>query len=91
MAGAGYDQSPSESNLYFTPQFMDTGSKIILSGGFVWHYRNWDFSASTSYTGYPEETVTDMVDLNDDGLNDTFNGIFRAETYETVFSFNYRF
>ena len=91
LAGGTDDQSPSRINSQLSPQFIDTGDKYTFSGGLTWHYRQYDFSFVTSYTTYPELTTTDLVDLNADGLYDNFNGFFKAESYETVFSFVYRF
>lgn len=91
LAGGSDDQSPSRVNSLLTPQFVDTGDKLTFSGGLIWHYRQYDFGFVTSYTSYPDLDTYDLVDANADGLFDNFNGFYKAESYETVFSFIYRF
>ncbi len=91
IGGGSVDQSPARSNSLMTPQFIDTGDKNRISGGLIWHYRQYDFGFVTSYTSYPDLTSTDLVDVNSDGLFDNMNGFYGAESYETVFSFIYRF
>lgn len=90
MGGVTHDESPAANQL-LTPQFIDTGDKLMLSGGFLWHYRQWDFGFMTSYTSADELNTPDMVDLDDDGMYDSFKGSYKADTYETILSFNYRF
>ena len=91
VGGGSADQSPSRLNSQLTPQFIDTGDKYTYSGGLIWHYRQYDFGFITSYTSYPDLTSLDLVDLNSDGIYDNFNGFYKADSYETVFSFVYRF
>lgn len=91
LAGVSDDQSPIHNTSEINPQFIDTGDKVTVSGGVIWHYQQWDFGVSTSYTYYPDFSAPDMVDLNNDGLYDTFKGSYKASRYETVLSFNYRF
>lgn len=91
IAGGSADQSPSRVNSLLSPQFFDTGDKYTFSGGLIWHYRQYDFGVVTRYTSYPDLTSLDLVDSNSDGIYDNFNGFFKAASYETVFSFIYRF
>ncbi len=91
LGGGSVDQSPSRENSLLTPQFIDTGDKQTFSGGLIWHYRQYDLGFVTSYTSYPDLNSGDLVDANADGLFDNFNGFYKAESYETVFSFIYRF
>ena len=91
LGGGSADQSPSRNNSLLSPQFFDTGDKYTFSGGLIWHYRQYDFGVVTSYTTYPDLSVDELVDINADGLFDNFNGLYKAESYETVFSFIYRF
>lgn len=90
MGGVTHDETPVANNL-LTPQFIDTGDKLMLSGGFIWHYRQWDFGVMTSYTSADELDTGQLTDLNNDGLYDSFKGTYKADTYETILSFNYRF
>ena len=91
LGGFGYDQSASRDALEITPLLFDTGDKYTFSAGAIYHYQQWDFGVITSYTTLPDLTVTDLVDTNNDGLYDSFAGDYKANTYETVVSFNYRF
>lgn len=91
IGGASDDQSPSRNNTLLTPQFMDTGDKLTFSGGMIWHYRQYDFGLVSSFTSYPDLSSPDLVDTNGDGLYDNFNGFYKGDSYETVFSFVYRF
>lgn len=91
IGGGSADQSPARLNSLLTPQFIDTGDKYTFSGGFIWHYRQYDLGFVTSYTTYPDLTTSDLVDSNSDGVFDNFNGFYTAESFETVFSFIYRF
>ena len=91
MAGLSYDQSPARDAAEFTPLFFDTGNKTGISGGAIYHHGQWDFGISGAYTAYSDLTVSELVDTNKDGLVDSFAGQYKANTYETVLSFNYRF
>ena len=91
IAGGSADQSPSRTNSLLTPQFFDTGDKYTFSGGLIWHHNQYDFGVTTRYTSYPDLTALDLEDINSDGIYDNFNGFFKAASYETVFSFIYRF
>ena len=73
-----------------TPQFVDTGDRLGLNFGFVTHIDRWDFGFVTSYFDHPD-LKTGLVDVNNDDIADSFPGEYRASTYETVLSFNYRF
>jgi hypothetical protein len=87
------DQSPARSNSLLTPQFIDTGDKLTFSGGALIKHQNWEFGAVTSYTKYPDLSVSKLSSIDDDdlGLFDNVNGTYSGATYETIFSFNYRF
>lgn len=91
LAGASTDQSPAREAAEITPQFVDTGDKYSFSGGLIYHRERWDFGVAGSFTTYPDLTVPDLVDSDDDGMFDSFAGQYKAFTYETVLSFNYRF
>ena len=90
FAGGYADQSPARKTTQFTPNFVDTGDKYNLSGGFMFHINEWDIGLATSYTSYPDLTVT-KIDSDGDGIDDTIPGFYQADYYETVLSFIYRF
>jgi len=91
MGGVSWDQSPATSNNLQTPLAIDLGEKLGIHGGITVHVQEWELTFSTSYIKHPEEDVSEFVDLNNDGLFDSFPGSYKAETYLTTFSFNYRF
>jgi long-chain fatty acid transport protein len=91
LAGGSMDQSPSTDNEYFTPLFMDLGTKYGLSGGLMVHIQQWDIGLVTSYLNHPDVNDVALVDIDGDGSMDTFAGDFKAATYNTSLSFNYRF
>lgn len=91
LAGGSYDQSPARDAVEFTPQLIDTGNKYSYSTGVIYHHDQWDFGIAGSVTTYPDLTVDNLVDSDADGLTDSFTGEYKASTYETVLSFNYRF
>ena len=90
FAGGYADQSPARKTTQFTPNFVDTGDKYNLSGGFMFHINEWDIGLATSITSYPDLTVTE-IDSDGDGIDDTIPGFYQADYYETVLSFIYRF
>ncbi len=89
-AGGSADQSPARKATQFTPNFVDTGDKYGLSGGIMFHINAWDFGIASSYTSYPDLTVG-ALDSDNDGIDDSFPGLYKADFYETVLSFIYRF
>lgn len=88
LGGVAMDQSPVDEAVEFTPQFVDTGDKLIMNFGGQFHIKQWDLGIVTSYTKQPDLTV-DGLDL--DETFQVFPGEYRAETFETILSFNYRF
>jgi len=91
MGGLFVDQSPAGDKEQFSPLFMDLGTKLGLNGGLVYHINEWDLGLSTSYTSQPDASVSTMEDIDGDGLLDSFAGDYKAATYQTSFSINYRF
>ncbi len=91
LGGFGVDQSPAGNVEQFTPLFMDLGTKFSFSGGFQLHIEQWDLGLTTGYTHYPDAEVSTLEDIDGDGHADSFTGSYKAATYQTVLSFNYRF
>jgi len=91
MAGTFMDQSANKDDQGVVPQFMDTGNKFGLSAGLTVHIQQWDLGLASCYTHYPNLTVSSQADLNGDGTNDLVPGTYKAQTYETILSVNYRF
>ncbi len=82
LAGTSYDQSPLRKTSALTAQFMDTGDKLGLNSGFLFHANRWDLGVVTSYTNSSELSTSEEGSLPGD---------YKASAYETVFSLSYRF
>lgn len=91
LGGLSFDQSPARDAKQITPQFVDTGTRVGISGGVTFHIQQWDLSVVSSYVQQPDLTVESISDFDGDGSPDSFAGDYQADTYETVLSFNYRF
>ena len=91
LGGLSMDQSPARKNEQFHPLFFDLGTKLSFSTGLILHLEQWDLGVSTSYTRYPDASVEELEDIDGDGHPENFAGDFKAASYQTVFSFNYRF
>lgn len=93
LGGISNDQSPTRKNSLLVPQFIDTGDKLTFSLGTLIRHQKWEFGVVSSYTKYPDLSVSALSNIDDD-VNNTFdnvNGTYKGATYETIFSFNYRF
>ncbi len=91
MAGASMDQSPTSEDEMQIPQIVDLGTKWGLNAGFIVHIQQWDLGLATSYISQPDEEVASLTDINGDGIMDNFAGSYKADTYQTTLSINYRF
>ncbi len=91
LAGAAIDQSPARNTSRFTPLFVDTGTKYAFSGGFVAHIERWDLGLVTTYVHHPDLEVETPGDFGAEEDFVTFPGEYRADVFETLLSFNYRF
>lgn len=91
LAGAGLDQSAARDAQRLTPHFSDIGDKVFVTGGVIVHIQQWDIGLSSGFVSSDDETITNLDDINGDGNIDSFAGDYRADTYETVLSVNYRF
>jgi len=91
LGGIGFDQSPARNADQFTPQFIDTGNKKNISLGVIAHIDRWDLSLVSTYQKQPDLNIDGIDGYNADGVLDRFPGDYKAEIYETILSFNYRF
>jgi len=89
-AGGFTDQSPARKAKQFTPNFVDTGNKYGVSGGVMFHINEWDFGFASQYSSYPDLKIS-ALDSDGDGIDDSFPGTYKADFFETVLSFIYRF
>lgn len=90
LGGVSADQSANRDAIGFIPQFVDTGDKLGINGGVLFHVQRWDLGLAVSYIDYPDLDVT-VLDKNLDEVYEGFPGQYKASTYETILSFNYRF
>ncbi|MEW5993807.1 MAG: outer membrane protein transport protein [Candidatus Zixiibacteriota bacterium] len=91
IGGGLIDQSPADDSKQFTPLFVDTGTKFGFSGGFIVHIDRWDLGLATTYLHYPDLEVAAPADFGVDEDFVMFPGDYKADSYETLLSFNYRF
>jgi long-chain fatty acid transport protein len=91
LGGYTFDQSPIKDDVQFAPLFVDTGDKSTLSGGFILHIDRWDLGFVGSYTSMPDLDIPVPDDFGAGENTVLFPGSYKGSTYETVFSFNYRY
>jgi long-subunit fatty acid transport protein len=91
MGGIESDQSPFDGSEMFTPHFIDLGSKLSISGGLQFHINQWDFGIAQIYTNHDDLTVSELTAMDQAGVSYNVPGNYKADTHETVLSFNYRF
>lgn len=91
LGGVSADQSADRDPSGFTPHLVDTGDKWAFNIGAVFTVQQWELGIATSYIHYPDANIAALQDLNNDGEYDNFPGLYKAQTYETILSFNYRF
>ncbi|MDZ4724200.1 MAG: outer membrane protein transport protein [candidate division Zixibacteria bacterium] len=91
MAGASLDQSVAREGIAVKPQFVDTGNKLTVNLGGLFHLSRWDFGLVTSFTDFPDQTISGFIDLDNDGINDNFPGTYGARGFETIISVGHRF
>ncbi len=89
VGGASADQSPTRDSKELTPQFIDTRNKLGFSLGGIVHIQQWDLGLVTSYTR-AQSGEANVLKMDGESFA-SLAGDYRAETYETILSFNYRF
>lgn len=92
MGGVSAEQSPLRNSLLFTPMFVETGTRYGFSGGMQLSFERWELGLITSFFQYPTDyDINWTVDSDNDGLDDSFPGLYSAAGVETILSVNYRF
>jgi len=91
LGGVSLDQSPARNAAQFTPQFIDTGNKKGLNLGCIVHIDRWDLGFVTSYQSQPDMNIDGFAGLDAGTAAQRFPAEYKAATYETILSFNYRF
>ena len=72
--------------------FVETGTRYGFSGGMMLSFERWELGLITSFSQYPDDrNVTWTVDSDDNGVADSFPGLYSAAGVETILSVNYRF
>jgi long-chain fatty acid transport protein len=88
--GYSFDQSPiPEENA--TIAFNTPADKHHLSGGASFFHNNLEFSGAAELIITPETTVTDLKDLNSDGVFDNLSGTYTNTTFVTSIGITVRF
>jgi long-chain fatty acid transport protein len=92
LGGVFMDQSPMSSSGVVTPLFVDPGNKIGITGGLLLDVDRWELGLATGYIHTSDDqSVSSLVDVDGDGIHDSFAAVYGASTYETTLSVNYRF
>lgn len=89
--GGSYDQSAAKDNDLASPQAFDLGSRLGLAGGFTVHIQQWDLGVAANLIHHEDAASSDLADLNNDGMMDSFAGDYAGDTYQVATSINYRF
>jgi len=92
MGGVSVEQSALRKTMYYTPWFVDTGTRYGFSGGLMLSFERWELGLVTSFYSSPDDkNITWTADADGDGYTDSFPGLYKAATIETLMSVNYRF
>ncbi len=91
LGGLSVDQSPAREVKQFIPQFIDTGDKWGFNFGFITHIERWELGLVTSIQTQPDLGIGGLEEYDTDATMQRFPGNYKANTYETILSFNYRF
>jgi long-chain fatty acid transport protein len=88
--GYSFDQSPIPDD-NASMQFITPANRHYLTGGASYFYKRMEFYGAVELIITPEATVTDLVDLNNDGIWDNQPGIYKDFSVVTSFGFTVRF
>lgn len=88
--GYSFDQSPVPDE-EASPLITDTGDRHHLSGGASYVYNMLEFSFAAGLMAMPERDVTDLSDINNDGVWDNLSGTYNNTDFNTSFSVTLRF
>ncbi len=91
LAGASLDQSPARNAKELSPLFVNTGNMYGFNTGFIAHIERWDIGLASSYFKQSDLTVSTPSTFGQEEDLVLFPGDYKAATYETILSFNYRF
>lgn len=92
MGGVSAEQSPLRNSRLFTPMFVETGTRYGFSGGMMLSFERWELGLITSFLYYPDDrNINWAVDSDNNGVDDSFPGLYSAAGIETILSVNYRF
>lgn len=88
--GYSFDQSavPDEQA---TPLVADTGDRHHIAGGLSYFHRRFEFAFGAELVAMPERAVTELSDINDDGIWDNLTGTYANTALNTSFSVTLRF
>jgi long-chain fatty acid transport protein len=88
--GYSFDESPVPDN-QATPLITDTGDRHHITGGISYFYKKFEFAFAAEMVGMPERDVTELSDINHDGVWDNLAGTYSNTAFNTAFSVTLRF
>ena len=84
------DPSPVPSST-FTPLIPDPGDKNSFNIGAALNFGGIELSYNFEYINFGDKNITELSDVNGDGLFDNYPGLFESSLYASHVSFTYRF
>lgn len=88
--GYSFDESPVPDG-QATPLISDTGDRHHFAGGISYFYNKFEFAFAAEMIAMPERVVTELSDINDDGIWDNLAGTYSNTAFNTSFSVTLRF
>jgi long-chain fatty acid transport protein len=88
--GYSFDQSPVPDDVA-SPLVTDTGDRHHLTGGISAFYKNLEFAATGGVAIMPDRNVSQLTDLNNDGIWDNLTGKYGNSSFNTSFSMTVKF
>jgi long-subunit fatty acid transport protein len=92
IARAGYYHDPSAiPDGSLNPLVIDFADKNSLNFGLSYKINAYEVGYNIEYINYDNRDITQIQDLNGDGLFDNFPGSYSTAQYSSFFYFTYRF
>lgn len=92
IARAGYYHDPTAiPDESLNPLVLDFADKNSLNFGLSYKINAYEVGYNIEYIGYDNRAITQIKDVNGDGLFDNFPGSYSTAQYGSFFYFTYRF
>jgi len=92
IARAGYHHDPSAiPDQSLNPLVLDFADKNSLNFGLSYKINAYEVGYNIEYLNYDNREITQIQDVNGDGLFDNFPGSYSTAQYSSFFYFTYRF